>query len=554
MKLEALSTYPVVRLVDVLTLIENGSRPSGGVDQFLEGIPSLGGEHLEDKGSFAFTNIKYVPTDFFERMSKGIIQKHDILIVKDGATTGKVAFVGDDFPYVTAAINEHVFLLRTEIEIILPEFLFFFLFSSWGQSQILRSFQGAAIGGINQDFINRVQIPLPTLPEQQRIVTILRHAADLRRQRREADEPAQNLLPALFNDMFGTPNEWAETERLEKCVDFVGGGTPSRKVEKYFTGTIPWATSKDIKARYLDDAQEHITDEAIQNSSTNLVPAGSILVVVKSKILVHTLPMAIITRPFCFGQDLKAMICKEGNFPQFIVAGLLAQARSILGSARGANTEGLTLEILRKIPMPKVSPEQQALFVQRVKQYDEIENQHQDSDKQMDGLFNSLLSRAFTGELTTTWREQHHDEILEPTKKRDEWLRERGHRARPTLLPTEEILIPTLLETHPRYPVLRELQNSQEQWQVYQAAAQSTAPFTVNGLAEQCELPVATVRRNLALLEALGIVGRAHYPLNISEQAQFAPLFVLLSESDDVRLGDLARLQNDFPETAQPTP
>jgi type I restriction enzyme S subunit len=132
-----MNKWPVKPLINVLQTFESGSRPKGGVGTSTSGVPSLGGEHLTNEGDFDFSGIKYVSEEFFEQMLRGHIQTDDILIVKDGATTGKTAFVSDNFPYQRAAINEHVFLLRPKTDYVLPKFLFYFLSGPWGQTQIL---------------------------------------------------------------------------------------------------------------------------------------------------------------------------------------------------------------------------------------------------------------------------------------------------------------------------------------------------------------------------------------------------------------------------------
>ena len=71
---------------------------------------------------------------------------------------------------------------------------------------------------------------------------------------------------------------------------------------------------------YMADTQEHITEDAIANSATNLVPVGSVLIVVKSKILLHSLPVAITTASMCFGQDLKGLVCGSRVLPEFGIA------------------------------------------------------------------------------------------------------------------------------------------------------------------------------------------------------------------------------------------
>ncbi len=159
-------------LDDVLIKLENGTRPKGGVRGIKEGVPSIGGEHLNDYGTFNIKNVKFVPIAFAEMMNRGKIQLNDILIVKDGATTGKVSFVDRDFPYELAFVNEHVFICRPSKEIN-AKYLFWYLWSDEGNRRILENFKGSAQGGINTTFITNTYIPLCPLEEQDRIVGIL---------------------------------------------------------------------------------------------------------------------------------------------------------------------------------------------------------------------------------------------------------------------------------------------------------------------------------------------------------------------------------------------
>jgi len=161
-----------VQLLDILQTLENGSRPKGGVQGILEGIPSLGGEHLNSNGGFKFGNLKYVPEAFASKMNRGLIKENDILIVKDGATTGKTSFVDHKFPFKLAYVNEHVFISRT-FSNINSKAIFYFLNSKLGQERILENFTGSAQGGINQKFANNTLIPLPPLAEQNRVVAKL---------------------------------------------------------------------------------------------------------------------------------------------------------------------------------------------------------------------------------------------------------------------------------------------------------------------------------------------------------------------------------------------
>jgi restriction endonuclease S subunit len=159
---------PLSHLIEPL---QSGSRPKGGVRQITVGVPSLGGEHLTDRGTFDFTRAKYVPREFFDSMRRGRIHTGDVLLVKDGATTGKVAIVRDDFPFEEAVVNEHVFICRPREDIV-PEYLFWFLYSSEGQRRILEHFKGSAQGGINQAFATRTHVPLAPYDEQRELAQL----------------------------------------------------------------------------------------------------------------------------------------------------------------------------------------------------------------------------------------------------------------------------------------------------------------------------------------------------------------------------------------------
>lgn len=159
-------------LADLLITLESGSRPRGGVRGIQEGIPSVGGEHLTYEGAFDFSSVKYVPKEFAAGMTRGQILPNDILVVKDGATTGKTAFADPNFPYRDAVVNEHVFICRPTSQVE-PRYLFRFLMSKEGQQRILENFKGSAQGGINQTFAQNTEVPLAPLAEQCRIVAKL---------------------------------------------------------------------------------------------------------------------------------------------------------------------------------------------------------------------------------------------------------------------------------------------------------------------------------------------------------------------------------------------
>ncbi|MDB9544645.1 N-6 DNA methylase [Microcystis aeruginosa CS-1036] len=98
----------------------------------------------------------------------------------------------------------------------------------------------------------------------------------------------------------------------------IGGGTPSKNISTYWSGKIPWISSKDFKDFYLYDSEDHITQEAIDDSSTNIVPRGCLLIVFRSSILIHSIPVGITMNEMAINQDVKALIFQKDILSQYV--------------------------------------------------------------------------------------------------------------------------------------------------------------------------------------------------------------------------------------------
>jgi type I restriction enzyme S subunit len=208
-------------------------------------------------------------------------------------------------------------------------------------------------------------------------------------------ELSSSLLGTIFRDLFEERLTKGPFKCLGDLVEISGGGTPSRARPEYFQGRIPWLTSKDMRGDYIWDTEEHVTEEAIARSATKLVPVNSILVVVKSKVLMHRLPVAVARVAMCHGQDIKSMQSHEGTHYQFVRFMLKHHEDRLLNVARGANTEGLTLQMLEDLPVPNVAYEEQLRFGSIAEQFEGMRTCQRESLRQAEHLRDSLLHRAF---------------------------------------------------------------------------------------------------------------------------------------------------------------
>ena len=163
--------WEVKKLSRCLSRLESGNREVGGGNQLKDGVFSIGGEHIDWDGNINLTNPKYIKESFYFNLNSGKVKEEDILLVKDGATIGKIAYV-KELPVKQVAINEHVFLLRTN-RLLHSKFLYYFLYSKIGQTQILSNVRGAAQGGLNSSFVQKLYISIPQLLVQKNISSFL---------------------------------------------------------------------------------------------------------------------------------------------------------------------------------------------------------------------------------------------------------------------------------------------------------------------------------------------------------------------------------------------
>ncbi len=167
------NNWEIYRFKYLLSELESGMREEGGGNQLDEGIFSLGGEHISWGGKLLIDTPKFISQDFYHNLSKGKVRTNDVLLVKDGATIGKAAIIRE-MPFEHCAINEHVFILRTNNETD-PIFLYYLVVSIPIQSQIYNLIKGSAQPGLNSAFIGLTMCCVPPLSEQKAIADFLDH-------------------------------------------------------------------------------------------------------------------------------------------------------------------------------------------------------------------------------------------------------------------------------------------------------------------------------------------------------------------------------------------
>ena len=185
--------HPVFTLREVSSsAIQSGKSPPGGAKYSVGDVPIIMIGNINADGTIDLQRDPCNTSEEFfdENQARGAVQPLDVLIAKDGATTGKVGLVPPNFGEERCLINEHIFKLRIGSTLPGDEppaddeeeerrelntwYMFFFLKSWLGQQQINREVSGGAQGGITQGFVNNIRVPIPPLDQRRHFVEAAR--------------------------------------------------------------------------------------------------------------------------------------------------------------------------------------------------------------------------------------------------------------------------------------------------------------------------------------------------------------------------------------------
>ena len=400
-----------VKLSFILNSLESGGRPKGGATINGNGIPSLGAEHLDNNGGFNFKSIKYIPKEYFETLKKGIIEKENILIVKDGATTGKVSFVSDDFPFEKSSVNEHVFLLKIDQSKAIPKYAFHYLKSPLGQRDILKDFRGATVGGISRGFVDLVKFALPPHIEQLQIANQLSNADDLISQRKQSIALLDDFLKSTFLEMFGDPatnlKGW-EAIKLGEMIEYIGdigsnGSNETVAQNLVMSDTEGYAImirTVNLNKKDFIKNIKYVSKRTYDFFKKSQIFGGEIIM---NKIgsAGEFWIMPKLNRPVSLG--LNQLVIRLKNLNTFYLYYYLSTSygkKNIKSRINGATTKSITKTAVKDLPLLYPPIELQIKFSQIVEKAESLKSQYQSSLQELENLYGSLSQRAFRGELS----------------------------------------------------------------------------------------------------------------------------------------------------------
>ena len=280
-------------------------------------------------------------------------------------------------PYILkidGCIHDGWLVLRDKDGLFDKRFLYYYL----SAKTTYQKFKGMAVGGVvnnlNSEMVRKIDVPIPSKVEQAEIADLLDKLNVVIVMRQKELQKLDDLIKARFVEMFGDPvnNEkgWITDTVDNLCIEIYGGGTPSKVHPEYYEdGDIPWVSSKDMKTDILTDSQIKINQMGVENSTARMVPVNSVMMVIRSGILKHTLPVAINAVPITVNQDLKVFIPSERILTRFLAVQFKMHEKDILTVVRAVTADNIEFNSLkqRKLIVPSIELQQEyVLFLEQV--------------------------------------------------------------------------------------------------------------------------------------------------------------------------------------------
>ncbi|WP_319458139.1 MULTISPECIES: restriction endonuclease subunit S [unclassified Mycobacterium] len=330
--------------------------------------------------------------------AKAVLHEGDLLFARSGATVGKTYIhSAGSTPAVYAG-----YLIRFQVDTdrVLPRYVFRFTQSSGYRAWVASAQRAVAQPNINAKQYAALPIPLPPLDEQRRIAAILDHADALRVKRLKLVHYFASLMQSTFHTTFGSidaPTATVRRARLDEMVRVSTGATPSRSEASNYGGGIPWVKTGEVRGE-ITGTEETVSEAGIKDARLRIFPVNSVVVAMYGQGTTRG-RCGILRTASAVNQACAVLEPSSELDSEFLLMQMQLGYQRLRAMARGGNQPNLNLELVRSFEVLSAPLEAQKKFRHTIEQIRVQESIVKRQAAHLHGLFASLQSRAFSGQL-----------------------------------------------------------------------------------------------------------------------------------------------------------
>lgn len=314
-------------------------------------------------------------------------RKGDIIFGRRRAYQRKLAVA--EFDGICSA---HAMVVRAKPEVVLPEFLPFLMMSDRFMNRAVEISVGSLSPTINWKTLKNEEFDIPPLEQQRRIAEILWAVDETKDAWKQNIVAVRSFQMAFWNGHISRAN--VKIVPISEVADVANGSTPSKSEDKFWQdGTIPWLPTGKVHDRFIQCADDYITEAALKARKARIFPRGSVLVAMigqgKTRGMAALLEMdASINQNF-------ACIIPRAIESQYLFYALDFNYEKLRRSAHGSNQEALNCGLVADFPIPITSPAEQKEVGAKLRYCEDVQKHLKSHAAQMHHVLTELIRHWF---------------------------------------------------------------------------------------------------------------------------------------------------------------
>jgi len=380
------------------------------------GIPVIGIPNIKENGKIDFKDTYFLTKNI---SSDKMVRINDILFV---GSSGSIKNIGRNVLIKEIQQNKFTYASFTFLGRVNPlnantVYIFYLLnslFVDYG-----RYTRRASDGKYNfqlTQFKNEQKIPLPPLPEQQKIAAVLSAVQEAKEKTEAVIAATKALKKSMMKHLFTygpvspeetetvslketeigpVPEDW-EVVKLGEVAETYSGGTPSREQKKYFKGKIGWLKSGELNDNNIYLTQEYITEEALKKSSAKYVENNTLLIAMYGATVGK---VGLAKAKFTINQAICAVNLNEKLWPEFYFFYFQMIRNKLLSMRFGGAQPNVNQQIIKQISLPLPPLPIQQKIASILSAIDAKIEAEENKKKALEELFKSLLHNLMTGKI-----------------------------------------------------------------------------------------------------------------------------------------------------------
>lgn len=372
-------------------------------DQSLEGIRliqtgNMGVGYFKDRGEKA----RYISEKTFLRLNCTEILPGDCLISRLPNPVGRACIIPDTGEKMITAVDCTIIRFNHEV---MPEWFINYSLSQEYQNQINKEVGGATRQRISRKHLGQIDIPVPPLSEQKRILGIFEEVFDKTSKAKENTEKnlknSKELFESYLQNVFAnTGKDWKEN-KLGNVCDTGAGGTPLKAHKDYYEGgTIPWLRSGEVDKKNIIKSELFITQKGLDNSSARLFPKDTVLIAMYGATAGQ---VGILRFESTTNQAVCGILPNKNFMPEYIYYVFRSKKTELVKQAVGGAQPNISQIKVKNTLIPVLPILEQKAIVKKLealsKDTKKLENNYQHKLSDLDEFKKSILDKAFTQSL-----------------------------------------------------------------------------------------------------------------------------------------------------------